>query len=103
MHWIPLAILDLAHIQQESAECRAPRSSYLPPRPSGLLNLTTKMETVAPPTKLNRLFTLRCAVAPPMEIGHGPYGRGCCVLIKSGSMRGHQFNGEVVPGGADFM
>ena len=38
-----------------------------------------------------------------MEIGHGPYGRRRCVPIMSGSVRGPHLNGEVVPGGADFM
>jgi hypothetical protein len=61
------------------------------------------METIASPPKLSHLFTLRCAVDPPIEIGHGPYGRRRCVPIKSGSVRGPHFNGEVVPGGADFM
>lgn len=61
------------------------------------------METIAPPPKLSHLFTLRCAVDLPMEIGHGPYGRRRCVPIKSGSVRGPNLNGEVVPGGADFM
>ncbi|KAF3385097.1 hypothetical protein F1880_003135 [Penicillium rolfsii] len=61
------------------------------------------METLAPPPKLTHLFTLRCAVDPPMEIGNGPYGRRRCVPIMSGSVRGPYFNGQVVPGGADFM
>ncbi|KAJ5159385.1 uncharacterized protein N7482_006389 [Penicillium canariense] len=61
------------------------------------------METLAPPPKLAHLFTLRCAVDPPIEIGSGPYGRRRCVPIKSGSVCGPHFHGEVVPGGADFM
>lgn len=61
------------------------------------------MDTLAPPPKLSHLFTLRCGVAPPMEIGHGPYGRRRCVPITSGVVRGPHLNGEVVPGGADFM
>ncbi|KAF7717787.1 UPF0311 family protein [Penicillium ucsense] len=62
------------------------------------------METLVPPPKLNHLFTLRCAVDPPVEIGTGPYGRRRCVPIKSGSVHGPHFEGEVVPaGGADFM
>lgn len=61
------------------------------------------METIAPPPKLSHLFTLRCAVDPPMEIGKGPYGRRRCVPIVSGSVSGPHFKGEVVPGGADFM
>lgn len=69
------------------------------------LNFTriSEMETLAPPPKLTHLFTLRCVVDPPMEIGNGPYGRRRCVPIMSGSVRGPYFNGEVVPGGADFM
>jgi hypothetical protein len=43
----------------------------------------SKMETLAPPLKLTHLFTLRCAVDPPMEIGNGPYGRRRCVPIMS--------------------
>lgn len=61
------------------------------------------METIAPPTLLSHLFTLRCAVDAPVEIGHGPYGRRRCVPIKFGSVCGPHFNGEVVPGGAGFM
>lgn len=61
------------------------------------------METLAPAPKLSHLFTLRCAVDAPLEIGHGPYGRRRCVPILSGSVQGPHFNGEVVPGGADFM
>jgi hypothetical protein len=38
-----------------------------------------------------------------MEIGHGPFGRRRCVPIMSGLVRGKYLNGEVVPGGADFM
>jgi hypothetical protein len=62
------------------------------------------MDTLLPPPKLTHLFTLRCAVDPPMEVGNGPYGRRRCVPIKSGSVKGKHINGEVVPtGGADFM
>ncbi|KAJ5290808.1 hypothetical protein N7478_000059 [Penicillium angulare] len=61
------------------------------------------METVSPPPTLSHLFTVRCAVDPPMEIGHGPYGRRRCVPIMSGSVHGPHLNGEIVPGGADFM
>ncbi|KAJ5762578.1 uncharacterized protein N7511_005960 [Penicillium nucicola] len=62
------------------------------------------MNTLSPPPKLTHLFTLRCAVDPPMEVGNGPYGRRRCVPIKSGSVKGKYINGEVVPtGGADFM
>lgn len=62
------------------------------------------MNTLSPPPKLTHLFTLRCAVDPPMEVGNGPYGRRRCVPIKSGSVKGNYINGEVVPtGGADFM
>lgn len=61
------------------------------------------MEPLSPPPALTHLFTLRCAVDPPMEIGNGPYGRRRCVPIKSGTVRGKYLNGEVVPGGADFM
>ncbi|KAE8164432.1 hypothetical protein BDV40DRAFT_298460 [Aspergillus tamarii] len=61
------------------------------------------MEPLSPPPALTHLFTLRCAVDPPMEIGNGPYGRRRCVSIKSGTVRGKYLNGEVVPGGADFM
>lgn len=61
------------------------------------------MDTLSPPPKLTHLFTLRCAVDPPIEIGNGPYGRRRCVPIMSGSVKGPYFNGEVVPGGADFM
>ncbi|KAJ6103891.1 hypothetical protein N7486_004113 [Penicillium sp. IBT 16267x] len=57
------------------------------------------MDTIAPPPKLSHL----CAVDAPIEIGHGPYGRRRCVPIMSGVVRGPHFNGEVVPGGADFM
>lgn len=64
---------------------------------------TTVMDTLSPPPKLTHLFTLRCAVDAPMEVGHGPYGRRRCVSIKSGSVQGKFLNGEVVPGGADFM
>ncbi|KAI2789381.1 hypothetical protein POX_d04869 [Penicillium oxalicum] len=61
------------------------------------------MDTLSPPPKLSHLFTLRCAVDPPMEIGKGPYGRRRCVPIKSGSVHGPHLQGEVVPGGADFI
>ena len=61
------------------------------------------METLLPPPQLVHLFTFRCAVDPPMEIGHGPYGRRRCVPIVSGRVRGEYITGEVVPGGADFM
>src|SRR4051812_14483092 len=62
------------------------------------------MNTLSLPPKLTHLFTLRCAVDPPMEVGNGPYGRRRCVPIKSGSVQGKYINGEVVPtGGADFM
>jgi hypothetical protein len=61
------------------------------------------METITPPPKLSHLFTLHCAVDPPMEIGKGPYGRRRCVPIVSGSVSGPHFKGEVMPGGADFM
>ncbi|CAG8060316.1 unnamed protein product [Penicillium salamii] len=64
---------------------------------------TTVMDTLSPPPKLTHLFTLRCAVDAPMEVGHGPYGRRRCVPIKSGSVQGKFLNGEVVPGGADFI
>jgi hypothetical protein len=59
--------------------------------------------TLLPPPRLSPLFTLRCAVDPPMEIGKGPYGRRRCVPIVSGTVAGRHLNGEVVPGGADFM
>lgn len=61
------------------------------------------MDQINPPPALTHLFTLRCAVAPPTEIGTGPYGRRRCVPIESGSVKGKYVNGEVVPGGADFM
>ncbi|KAJ5638247.1 hypothetical protein N7520_003093 [Penicillium odoratum] len=61
------------------------------------------MDTISPPPKLSHLFTLRCAVDTPMEIGHGPYGRRRCVPIMSGVVSGPHLKGEVVPGGADFM
>lgn len=61
------------------------------------------MDTISPPPKLSHLFTLRCAVDTPMEIGHGPYGRRRCVPIMSGVVNGPHLKGEVVPGGADFM
>ncbi|RDK43372.1 hypothetical protein M752DRAFT_335190 [Aspergillus phoenicis ATCC 13157] len=61
------------------------------------------MEPLSPPPALTHLFTLRCAVDPPLEIGKGPYGRRRCVPIKSGTVRGKYLVGEVVPGGADFM
>ncbi|KAJ5611368.1 hypothetical protein N7510_008087 [Penicillium lagena] len=61
------------------------------------------METLAPPPTLTHLFTLRCTVNPPMEIGHGPFGQRRCVPIMLGLVRGKYLNGEVVPEGADFM
>ncbi|KAJ5102424.1 hypothetical protein NUU61_004646 [Penicillium alfredii] len=61
------------------------------------------METLLPPPTLTPLFTLRCAVEPPIEIGHGPYGRRRCIPIMSGSVGGNYINGEGMPGGADFM
>ncbi|KAH8422349.1 DUF3237 domain-containing protein [Aspergillus melleus] len=61
------------------------------------------MDPISPPPALTHLFTLRCAVSPPMEIGTGPYGRRRCVPIESGTVYGKYLNGEVVPGGADFM
>ncbi|OJJ37919.1 hypothetical protein ASPWEDRAFT_171371 [Aspergillus wentii DTO 134E9] len=61
------------------------------------------MDTISPAPKLTPLFSLRCAVAAPIEIGNGPYGRRRCVPIESGTVRGEYINGEVVPGGADFM
>ncbi|KAI9040387.1 DUF3237 domain-containing protein [Aspergillus affinis] len=61
------------------------------------------MDPISPPPALTHLFTLRCAVSPPMEIGTGPYGRRRCVPIESGTVRGKSLNGEVIPGGADFM
>ncbi|RMJ28088.1 hypothetical protein PHISP_01028 [Aspergillus sp. HF37] len=59
--------------------------------------------TLLPPPRLSHLFTLRCAVDPPIEIGKGPYGRRRCVPIVAGTVAGRHLNGEVVPGGADFM
>ncbi|KAL4860927.1 hypothetical protein BDV12DRAFT_180946 [Aspergillus spectabilis] len=61
------------------------------------------MEPLSPAPTLIHLFTLRCAVDPPLEIGKGPYGRRRCVPITGGTVRGKYLNGEVVPGGADFM
>lgn len=58
---------------------------------------------ILPPPSLIHLFTLRCAVSAPLEIGQGPYGRRRCVPIVSGSVSGEYITGEVVPGGADFM
>ncbi|KIA75408.1 hypothetical protein HK57_00128 [Aspergillus ustus] len=61
------------------------------------------MEPLLPPPTLTHLFTLRCAVDPPIEVGNGPYGRRRCVPITGGTVTGKYLNGEVVPGGADFM
>lgn len=61
------------------------------------------METINPAPKLKYLFSLRCIVNPPMEIGVGPYGRRRCVPIMGGKVTGPYFTGEVIPGGADYM
>ena len=61
------------------------------------------MEPLLPPPTLQYLFSIRCAVDPPVEIGNGPYGRRRCVPITGGTVRGKHLNGEVLPIGADFM
>ncbi|KAF3407509.1 UPF0311 protein [Talaromyces pinophilus] len=61
------------------------------------------MEPLLPPPTLQYLFSVQCAVDPPVEIGNGPYGRRRCVPITGGTVRGKHLNGEVLPVGADFM
>lgn len=61
------------------------------------------MEPLLPPPTLQYLFSVQCAVDPPVEIGDGPYGRRRCVPITGGTVRGKHLNGEVLPVGADFM
>lgn len=61
------------------------------------------MEPLLPPPTLQYLFSVQCAVDPPLEIGNGPYGRRRCVPITGGTVRGKHLNGEVLPVGADFM
>lgn len=65
--------------------------------------LTNVMGPLFSPPTLEYLFSVQCAVDPPVEIGNGPYGRRRCVPITGGTVRGKYLNGEVLPVGADFM
>lgn len=60
------------------------------------------METLLPPPQLTYIFTLRCTVKQPLDIGQVSSGRRRWVRIVGGSVSGKCLTGEVV-GGEDSM
>jgi hypothetical protein len=60
-------------------------------------------DTVLPAPTLTHIFSVRCRVDLPIEIGPGPFGNRRCVNIRSGTVTGKYVQGEVCDGGADFL
>jgi len=61
------------------------------------------METILPAPILTHLFSIRCQVDPRVETRPGPLGSRRCMNIKGGTVAGTFLQGEVSPGGADFL
>ncbi len=66
---------------------------------------TTKTpKTINSIPRLKYLYSLRCKIAPAMDVGEGPYGYRRHVGITGGTFTGRfGLNGKVLNGGADDM
>jgi hypothetical protein len=54
--------------------------------------------------QLREAFILTIAIAPPTNIGSGPWGPRSFVGARSGTIRGTQLNGQILPGhGGDWL
>lgn len=56
-----------------------------------------------PAPGLERFMDLEVEVAAPIEVGRTPAGLRRVIPIVGGRFNGRDFNGKVVPGGADFQ
>ncbi|HXC40132.1 MAG TPA: DUF3237 domain-containing protein [Burkholderiales bacterium] len=53
--------------------------------------------------ELNLLARIALRLAPPLDLGQGPLGRGKLVGIAGGTVSGGRLRGEVLPGGSDWQ
>lgn len=55
-----------------------------------------------PPITTDHLFDMVVDLAPPLDIGAGPYGRRVVYGSAGGTFTGPALHGEVLPGGGDW-
>ena len=59
--------------------------------------------TLPPPPLLLPMAQVRCEVSPLVTLGPGWHGERRYVPLGSGTVRGPELNGELVPGGVDWQ
>lgn len=72
--------------------------------PNNMRSMTPPPPTINPVPKLKYIFSLRCKIDEPMDVGQGPYGFRAHVPITGGTFTGRfGMNGKVLNGGGDDM